>query len=236
MEMNRRLQQIKTVWGWIQFPLLLLLLLAAIFWLHWQQDTLARQLSQQQRALALQTAHTQQQQLLLTNYMDTITDLIVHDKLLTATTLDPAAVIAQAQTQEVLRELDPDYKAKLMHFLYNTQLINNDHHVISMANADLRGAHLKGLDLRDTNLAGADLSGADLRGINLSYATLSYVNFSGADLTGANLYGSEMHNVNLAGANLTKAYMQDAFNLGNTSFSQAKSLSGAILPDGTKHS
>src|SRR5579885_3855453 len=119
MEMNRRLQQIKTVWGWIQFPLLLLLL----------------------------------------NDMDTITDLIVHDKLLTATTLDPAAVIAEAQTQEVLRELDPDYKAKLIHFLYNTRLINNDYHVISMA----------------------------------------------------------------------KAYMQDAFNPGTTSFSQAKSLSGAIL-------
>jgi uncharacterized protein YjbI with pentapeptide repeats len=234
MEINRR-QQIKTLWRWLQFPLLALLLLAGIFWLHWQQDALARQLSQQQRTLALQTAHAQQQQLLLTNYMDTITDLMVHDKLLTATTLDPAAVIAEAQTQEVLRELDPDYKAKLMYFLYNTRLINNDYHVISMANADLHDAHLQRLDLRDTNLSGADLSGADLRGVNLSYATLSYVNFSGADLTGANLYGSEMHNVNLAGANLTKAYMQDAFNLGTTNFSQAKSLSGAILPDGSKH-
>ena len=228
-------KQIKTLWGWLQFPLLLLLLLSGIFWLHLQQDALARQLSQQQRTIALQTAHAQQQQILLTNYMDTITDLMVHDKLLTATTLDPAEVIAEAQTQEVLRELDPTYKAEMMRFLYNTRLINNDYHVISMTNADLHDARLNGLDLRDTDLSGANLSGADLRGVNLSYATLNYVNLSGANLTGANLYGSELHNVNVSGANLTKAYMQDAFDLGNTNFSQAKSLTGAIMPDGSKH-
>jgi uncharacterized protein YjbI with pentapeptide repeats len=236
MDKSRRMQQIKTVWGWLQFPVLVVLLIAGIFWLHLQQDSLAHQLSQQQRTIALQTAHAQQQQVLLTNYMDTITDLMVHDKLLTATILDPATVIAEAQTQEVLRELDPDYKAKLMHFLYDTRLISNDYHIISMTNADLQGAHLNGLDLRDTNLSGADFTGADLRGINLSYATLNYVNLSGANLTGANLYGSEMHNVNLTGANLTKAYMEGAFDLGNTTFSQAKSLAGAIMPDGTKHS
>lgn len=236
MDKSERVQQIKTWWGWLQFPVLLVVLLVGLFLLHLQQDSLAQQLSQQQRTIALQAAQAQQQQLLLTNYMDTITNLMANNKLLTATTLAPAAVIAEAQTQEVLRELNPDYKAKLMYFLYNTRLINNDYHVISMTNADLQGAHLKGLDLRDTDLSGANLSGADLRGINLSYATLNYVNLSGANLTGANLFGSEMHNVNFTGANLTKAYMQSAFDLGNTNFSQAKSLSGAILPDGTKHS
>jgi uncharacterized protein YjbI with pentapeptide repeats len=229
------LRRIKTFWGWLQFPVLFVLLLASVIWLHLQQTSLASQLEQQQRTTALQTAHSQQQETLLINYINTISDLLVHDKLLTSATLDPARVVAQAQTFAVLKQLDPDYKGRLMGFLYTTRLINNDHRILDLTGADLHGAHLSGFDLRDTYLVGANLSAADLRGSNLSYATLSYVNLATANLTGANLSGSEMHNVNLAGTNLSDAYMKDAFNLGTTQFTTAKSLSGATMPDGTTH-
>lgn len=229
------LRRIKMFWGWLQFPVLFILLFASVIWLHLQQTSLVSQLEQQQRATTLQTAHNQQQETLLINYINTISDLMVHDKLLTASTLDPATVVAEAQTLAALKQLDPDYKGRLMGFLFNTRLINNDYHIINLTGADLHGAHLSGLDLRDTSLVGANLSAADLQGSNLSYATLSYVNLKGANLTGANLYGSEMHNVNLTGTNLSGAYMKDAFNLGTTSFTTAKSLTGATMPDGTTH-
>ena len=233
-----RFPRIKILWSWLQFPVLAMLLIAGIIWLNIQQSQLSLQLSQQQRATALQNAHDQQQETLLMNYMDTITNLIVHDKLLTAQVANPpdaVVVVAGARTREVLKKLDPDRKATLMRFLYETKLINNDHRIISMFGADLQHAHLRAIDLRDTYLAGANLSGADLRGANLTYATLSYVNLTGANLAGADLHGSDMHNVDLTGADLTRANLKDAFDLGDTLFAKAKSLSGATMLDGTVH-
>jgi uncharacterized protein YjbI with pentapeptide repeats len=232
---DRRFQWTRTLWSWLQFPVLAVLLLAGVAWLNLQQSQALLQLGQQQRVTALRVAHDQQQETLLMNYIDAISDLMVHDKLLTAKPIDPAAVIAEARTQEVLKQLDPDRKAMLMQFLYGTELINNDHHIISMIGADLSHALLRGLDLRDTDLAGANLSGADLRGTNLSYATLSFANLTGTNLAGADLYGSDMHNANLAGTDLSKTNLKDALGLNDSLLAQAKSLSGATMPDGTVH-
>ena len=235
---NRHLPRITPLWSWLQFTALALLLGVGILWLNIQQSHLSLQLSQQQQASALRIAHDQQQEALLMNYMDTISDLMVHDKLFTARTAnppDPVTVVANTRTQEVLKQLDPDRKARLMRFLYEMNLINNDHHSVSLSETDLQHASLHNTDLRDTYLTSANLSGADLRGANLSYATLSYVNLSGANLTGADLHGSDLHNVDLTGADITGAKLKDAFDLGQTLFTKAKSLSGAIMPDGTVH-
>ena len=220
---GRRAPRIPTLWSWLQFPVLAILLGAGIIWLNIQQSHLALQLSQQQHATALQIAHDQQQEALLMNYMDTISDLLVHEKLLTARPANPpdlVVVVAETRTQEVLKQLDPDRKATLMRFLFATKLINNDHRIISMLDADVQNAHLRATDLRDTFLVGANLSGADLRGANLA---------------GADLHGSDLHNVDLARAELTGANLKDAFDLGDTLFTQARSLSGATMPDGTVH-
>ena len=240
MEENqgRRAPQISPLWSWLQFLVLAMLLGGSIIWLNSQQSHLALQLSQQQQATALQIAHDQQREALLMNYVDSISDLLVHQKLLSAQPANPpdlVVVVAETRTQEVLKQLDPDRKATLMRFLYATKLINNDHRIISLLDADLRNAHLRATDLRDTFLVGANLSGADLRGANLSYATLSHVNLSGANLVGADLHGSDLHNVDLSRADLSGANLKDAFDLGGTNFTQARSLSGAIMPDGTVH-
>jgi uncharacterized protein YjbI with pentapeptide repeats len=214
---------------------LIVVLLAGILWLLLQQNALERQSMVQQQTVARQVAQAQQQQTLVTNYINNISTLMVQNKLLTAPITDPARVSAQAQTLVILQELNRDDKGILMRFLYQTKLINNDYHIISMVGADLRGANLASLDLRDTDLTGADLTDADLQGTNLSYATLSYANFTDANLRAADLAGAELHNMTVTGADMTGADMKDAFNPGSTSFAQAKSLSHAIMPDGTKH-
>ena len=73
----------------------------------------------------------------------------------------------------------------------------------------LAQADLSYLDLRGTNL-----SGGDLREANLAFCDLRGVDFSGADLTGANLQGAL-----LSGDQLDRA----------------RSISGAIMPDGSLH-
>src|SRR5215472_14937862 len=127
---GRPAPRLPPLWSWLQFAVLAMLLGAGIIWLNSQQSHLALQLSQHQQTTVLQIAHDQQQQALLMNYMDTISDLLLRQKLLSARTANPpdlVVVVAESRTQEVLKQLDPDRKATLMRFLYDTKLINNDH-------------------------------------------------------------------------------------------------------------
>jgi uncharacterized protein YjbI with pentapeptide repeats len=108
--------------------------------------------------------------------------------------------------------------------------------------ANLRGADLYQVDLREANLSGANLSQADLREANLWAANFSEANLSGADLgaeyrvdrdsdglatvslkervnlSGADLRGADLHGVDLREANLSRANFSRA-NLSGASFS-----------------
>ena len=72
--------------------------------------------------------------------------------------------------------------------------------LITVVDANLRGA----------NLRGADLSSADLRGANLSSANLNGANLYGANLRGADLNGADLRGANLFGANLNGAKLDFA--------------------------
>ncbi|MFN8473934.1 MAG: pentapeptide repeat-containing protein [Anaerolineae bacterium] len=89
--------------------------------------------------------------------------------------------------------------------------------------ADLSWAHLEEANLHMAYLHQANLSNAHLEGADLSKADLTQVNLSGADLTGANL---------------TEAYTRDEAGnprlVTSDQLALAKSLEGAIMPDGSK--
>ncbi len=225
----------RTPWDWLQLLLVPVILLAGILWLSVQQNQDNQQLMQQQRATAMQIAAQQQQNALLANYQDQIADMMLHDNLLKAQTISPVRQVAQIRTLTIFRQLNPDSKALLMRFLYDTNLINNDFHIISMREVDVTNAHLQNLDLRDTYLSGVDLHGANMQGINLSFATLLFADLSGTNLHGADLGATDMHNVDLTGADLSGANLKDAVGLTSDQLAKAKSLAGTILPDGSTH-
>ncbi len=222
-------------WKVLQFPLLVIIMIGALLWFNMQQDQRTLTLGQEQSQTASSLAGDQQRETILVNYMNTISDMLIHDKLLQSQPTDIVRTVAQAQTLEALRALDPDRKAILLRFLYETKLIDNDYHIISLADAPLQNAHLSNIDLRDTYLVGANLAGADLRGANLSYATLVFTSFAHANLAGADLRGTNMQNVNVTGANLTGANLRDATGIGNGQLAKASSLKGATMPDGSVH-
>jgi uncharacterized protein YjbI with pentapeptide repeats len=128
----------------------------------------------------------------------------------------------------------------------------------NLTNADLRDADLSGAQLRKADpqdseripgefhneydkavdkednlplgllerLLKTDLSRANLSGANLSYADLSYADLSYADLSGASLREADMSGAHLSGARgITNEQLEQ----------QAKSLEGAIMPDGQKY-
>ncbi|MBO0781535.1 MAG: pentapeptide repeat-containing protein [Ktedonobacteraceae bacterium] len=225
----------RTFWDWLHLLLPSVILLLGITWLSVQQGLLAQQTNDQQRATALQIAHAQQQASILMAYQESITDMLLHNDLLHARQTSIERLVAQIKTAEVLRQLDGDGKGALLRFLYETKLINNDTPIISLRELDAHGANLRNVDLRDTNLFGIDLHSADVRGANLSFAAMSYVNLTGANLAGSDLHGSDMRNANLSGANLSGANLKDVTNLTQEQLAKVKTLSGAIMLDGSIH-
>ena len=76
---------------------------------------------------------------------------------------------------------------------------------ITLTEAVLTQADLKGADLSYADLAEADLSHANLRGADLSYAVLRGANLTSADLRGAMLIGTDLRETQLHNAQLTDA-------------------------------
>lgn len=136
--------------------------------------------------------------------------------------------------------------AGVAYFLIRTRLKQPKSKIIEQAKAELYAAEsramrfpvierlvekrlLKGIDLPDADLSGAylrdaNLAGANLAGSDLSEATLAMAKFEGADLT----------NVQLLGADLSFADLKGVKGVTSAQLREAKTLEGAILPDGTE--
>ncbi|MEA5616590.1 pentapeptide repeat-containing protein [Cronbergia sp. UHCC 0137] len=81
---------------------------------------------------------------------------------------------------------------------------------VDLAETNLSGAKLIGINLSQANLSVINLSGANLTEANLSYAKLNVGRLSGANLTDAILNNSSLNVANLMGTNFTHAQMRDA--------------------------
>lgn len=106
--------------------------------------------------------------------------------------------------------------------------------------ADLNRARLTGVKLVEANLAEANLSRAQLSLARLSHACLRaaclrQVNLQNADLTDADLSETDLLNADLTGADLSCANLRGAKHLTTAQLNSAKSLAGAIMPDGSVH-
>jgi hypothetical protein len=105
--------------------------------------------------------------------------------------------------------------------------------------SDLTRADLSNVDLAEADLSGSDmtwanLQEANLRGAILEGADLSMANLTGADLTGTNLRGVYLRWARLDGAILDGADLQGAV-VNDLKLAHARSLEGAILPNGVNH-
>jgi len=141
---------------------------------------------------------------------------------------DSLKTVARARTLTVLPRLDGGLKARVVQFLYESDLITKDRTI-----ADLEGADLRGADLNEARLCGANLSIVDLRGANLSDAKLGQADLSHTNLSGANLIGTHLGGAVLDDTNLSQVLSSGATFLGSAELNLAElsgiDLSGANL-------
>jgi uncharacterized protein YjbI with pentapeptide repeats len=230
----------KTVWDWLQLLAALAVPLAVAFgttFFAYQQSQLADvQRRQEVQAANLQhqreveAAADQQQEATLKTYLDDMSSLLLEKNLRTSKLNDEVRQIARAKTLTALRRLDPTRKGVLVQFLFESNLIQIPDRIVDLFGANLSGANLSDAYLPDANLGDADLSGASLRSADLSGA-----NLFGADLSHANLFGAILGDAILGDADLRGADLSYA-TATPEQLNEARSLKGAIMPDGSRHS
>jgi uncharacterized protein YjbI with pentapeptide repeats len=261
----------KKFWDYLELLIVPAALAIGVAWLNWAQRKREREAeeAQQERERVAEEARRERelevesqraQDEALQAYLDQMSQLLT-DKdrpLHRSPRGDRLRTVARARTLTVLPRLDGDRKARVVQFLYESDLLTKNRPIVAMHGADLSGADLRGANLREADLReadlrradlfraelrGADLSGADLRGANLGErrSTFSWTGhsivtwhtyLSGANLSRADLREANLRRVNLHEANLSRALLSKAdlrgANLGGALLSGAN-LGGALL-------
>lgn len=105
--------------------------------------------------------------------------------------------------------------------------------------SDLTRADLSEIDLQGINLSGSDMTWAKLNGASLKQANLEMVDMSMADLRDADLTGADLRGVYLRWARLDGAILEqvnlEGAIVNDLKLARARSLAGAILPNGQAH-
>lgn len=216
----------KTLWDWLSLLIipLALALVALVFnqantrteraiadQRYKQEQEITKQRYEQDQEIALD----KQRDDLFREYVDRISDLLLHEGLRTSEVDAEVRNVARTRTISVLRQLDARRVSDLFTFLRGAGLMNDSDPIISLDDADLSRvnwseAYLTGVNLTGVNLTGADLSEARLVFTNLSSADLDGANLSSADLDGANLDGASLRGTSLRGADLDGADLSRA--------------------------
>jgi len=221
-QQDEEVRPAKTLWDWLQLLIVPTILIGIS--LVWN----AAQTSHDKAAAA-----DERQAARLNAYLNNMSNLMLHEHLLTPKMNPPVKSVAENVTSAALRRLDGEQKRQVVRFLYVARLVNrpdpqvpsDPNPLVSLLEADLKDADLSYADLRVADLAGADLRGADLRHAKLSTviltsAKLGHADLRDADLAGAllvsadlsyaDLRGADLNHVDLTGAKLGHADLRDA--------------------------
>jgi uncharacterized protein YjbI with pentapeptide repeats len=110
---------------------------------------------------------------------------------------------------------------------YNSNHVNLENAILTEATLDYSkfpNGSFNGAHLLSASLIGGNFSGSSFRQSNLTDANLYNSNFSRSDFTGANLNEANFSHTVLIAAKITQEQL-----------ATIKSLSCAIMPDGTRH-
>jgi uncharacterized membrane protein len=165
-------QHAKTLWDWFQLLVVPIMLVIGGFWLNQIQksrdERIAEQQAKSEQEVAEKRAQTEreiaednQQEAALQDYIDKISELLLHEKLRESAKEDEVRKIARVRTLTVLLRLNASRKTSVFQFLHESRLILKES-IISLEGADLGGINLLLADLREVSLWRVNLEGANL--------------------------------------------------------------------------
>jgi uncharacterized protein YjbI with pentapeptide repeats len=226
---NQEIQPRKTLWDWLQLFIVPLALAAIGLWFAAQQDAHQQKIEAKRAESDRHIEEQRAQDAALQAYLDQMSQLMLERDLRSSKEDDEVRILARARTRTVLARLNSRRKGSVVRFLYEADLINKKHPVVSLYDVRLSGADLSGDELSGADLSGADLSGADLSG----GAVLSDANLFGTNLRNADLVHTDLSGANLNGAVLSYADLSGAILIGTDLIGGARlsyaDLSGADL-------
>lgn len=211
-----------TLWNWLQLlsaPVFVTILPFVFKGPHASTDHADEQ-QKQLDSVDSSTADNSQQEVAVEAYLNRMSELLLEKDLKTAPVGSSVQEVAQAWTLTVLRRADKNHKGAVLQFLHEAGLIYKGKAIINLSEVNLSGADLSKAKLNGTQLGEVDLSETNLNGTNLTYANLRGANLLGTDLSGADLSGAD-----LSGALVTQEQL-----------AKARSLQGAVMPNGSKYS
>jgi uncharacterized protein YjbI with pentapeptide repeats len=224
------LRPAKTLWDWLQLLIVPAILVAVTF--AWSATQTRSDNRREDRRITADRAAAEKarQDATLQAYLDQMSGLMLHERLLISKRRDPVRAVARTITLATLRRLDGERKGEVIRFLYEARLLDIENPRVLLERANLTNAHLYGR-FRGANLYNADLTDADLYAADLQGANLELTNLYGADLTFADLQGANLHDAIAQGVILKGAHLEGA-DLRYVDLKDAD-LGGAHLDDAT---
>lgn len=235
-------QRSKTLWDWLGLLIAPLVLAGAAALFNWAIIQGEKRTRNELRAVNAQIkaqselAAEARDYATLEKYIDKMTELIFQHGLAMSKEQEGtwiiASNIARTRTLAVLRSLRVD--VELVNEVFQFIKEANLNEVVSLAGGNLTHVKWEGADIREANLRGANLRRANLRNANLRRVLLQGATLRNADLSGADLSEADLRDARLSGADLSGAKLNGAL-VTSEQLAEAKTLEGAILPDGKKH-
>src|SRR6266702_3330642 len=157
----------------------------------WNEQKAAEFRAEAEREIERQHAQTErdiaednQREAVLQEYINKISELLLHENLRKSEPEDEVRKIARVKTLTVLRRLDAERKGSVLQFLYEAGLISGDKDqvVIHLQEADLNGANLTRIFLNGVNLSRVNLNEAMLYRAILTNAILEFANLQRANI------------------------------------------------------
>ncbi|HLH61846.1 MAG TPA: pentapeptide repeat-containing protein [Ktedonobacteraceae bacterium] len=228
----------KTLWDWLQLLVIPAVLAIGGYLFNYTTSENERKSRDSRDKTASNIALDNQREAILQSYIDKVSQMLLEKKLSDKATKE-AKTIGRVRTLTTFPHLDGQRKRVVLMFLYETRLLDKDHTIVPLKEADLSFINLISANLHRANLSGtilfkADLRFVDLSGADLSDANLTEADLSFADLSDANLSGADFSGADLSGANLSRADLSGAI-IFEKQLNQAISLKDVIMVDGSKH-
>ena len=211
----------KRLWDWLGLLIVPFFLALGAFYIEGQADDRNEETLNQSR-----------ERQIISTYIEEMNDLVVKNE--TNSNLPSVPThkkeLAQAMTINLLDEISPIRKSKMITFLSDSFLIRCEGNLHTKCDPTI---HLEGVNLYGIELSNLELPKVNLKKANLSKAKLKNIILNNANLRSSKFNRAQLVKVSFVNADLRHADLRDAQFLENTNLRDAKlsnaNLSGADL-------